>query len=249
MDFTQPTPIANSTHPTIKTLIHKRRWDQLTNTKDRIGAAYNFVKDEIAFGYNASDDLAASAVLHDGYGQCNTKGNLLVALLRALDIPARFHGFRIDKRLQKGAIPAWMYPLAPRRILHSWVEVYHDDQWIPLEGFILDAQYLGALQRRFSNHQGTFCGYGVATKDLHQPDVQWTGQPTFIQKEGIVEDLGVFTNPDDLYAKVGTNLRGPKRWLYQKLFRHLMNHTVNTIRKTQTPRIEYKSTSTQETHP
>ena len=232
MKFTQPTPIANSDHPAIQTLIQDRRWDQLTTPKARIGAAYHFVKDELPFGYNASDDLAASAVLTDGYGQCNTKGNLLVALLRALDIPTRFHGFKIDKHLQKGAIPAWMYPLAPQRILHSWVEVYDEDQWIPLEGFILDAQYLGALQQRFADHQGAFCGYGVATKDLHNPDVNWTGKPTYIQREGIVEDLGVFDHPDDLYAKVGTNLRGPKRWLYQQLFRHLMNRTVNTIRNT-----------------
>ncbi len=32
-------------------------------------------------------------VLADGYGQCNTKGTLFMALLRACNIPCRVHGF------------------------------------------------------------------------------------------------------------------------------------------------------------
>lgn len=64
----------------------------------------NFVRDEVTFGYNASDDLPASRVLADHIGQCNTKGTLLMALLRAVGVACRFHRFTIDKALQKGAI-------------------------------------------------------------------------------------------------------------------------------------------------
>ncbi|MFT5529960.1 MAG: transglutaminase-like putative cysteine protease, partial [Alteromonadaceae bacterium] len=45
------------------------------------------------------DDISASDVLADGYGQCNTKGNLLMALLRGLGIQCRFQGFTIDQQL------------------------------------------------------------------------------------------------------------------------------------------------------
>ena len=38
-------------------------------------------------------------VLADGYGQCNTKGTLFMALLRACNIPCRVHGFTIDKKI------------------------------------------------------------------------------------------------------------------------------------------------------
>lgn len=55
------------------------------------------MRDEIAFGYNESVDLPASRVLAAGFGQCNTKGTLLMALLRALDVPCRFHGFTLAK--------------------------------------------------------------------------------------------------------------------------------------------------------
>ena len=55
-------------HPALRALINERQWLALSE-HDRIGAAYAFVRDEIAFGYNTSDDLPASVVLADGYGQ------------------------------------------------------------------------------------------------------------------------------------------------------------------------------------
>lgn len=50
----------------------------------------------------------------------------------------------------------------------------------------------------------------AATMDLSAPDVEWRGQDTFIQKEGIVDDFGTFDDPDAFSARHGTNLRGPK---------------------------------------
>ena len=143
---------------------------------------------------------------------------------------ARFHGFTIDKQLQKGAIPWWFYPLAPQRILHSWVEVEWEDDWLPLEGVILDDQYLDALQARFPDAT-SFCGYGAATRDLQNPQVEWCGKPTYIQSQGIAEDFGVLDHPDDLYREHGTNLSGLRRLLYVNLLRHAMNFTVRRIRR------------------
>jgi len=73
-----------------------------------------------------------------------------MALLRGLGIQCRFHGFTIEQRLQKGAIPTYVFWLAPKYIIHSWIEVYFKDRWINLEGFILDEQYLSSLQHKFS---------------------------------------------------------------------------------------------------
>lgn len=226
--WTRATRIADFDDPSIEMLIRERGWRDLP-VYDRIGAVYDFTKDALRFGYNRADDLPASEVIRDGYGQCNTKGNVLVALLRGVGVPARFHGFTIDKRLQKGAIPGWLYPFAPSRILHSWVEVLFEGAWIPLEGFILDAGYLAALQKRFPDERA-FRGYGAATPDLQRPEVEWCGRPTFIQREGIVEDFGVYDDPDDLYLERGTNLRGARRLLYERALRHVMNATVDRIR-------------------
>ncbi len=148
----QPTRLLDFTHPAIDTLVERQGWRQLP-AFERIGAVYDFVRNEIAFGYNASDELSASAVLADGVGQCNTKSALLMALMRAVGIRCRYHGFTIDKPLQKGAITGIAYALAPQRIIHSWVEVDFDGRWVNLEGFILDAPYLASLQRRFPDRR------------------------------------------------------------------------------------------------
>ncbi len=224
----QPTRLLNFTHPLIETLIEKRGMRQLP-IYERIGAAYDFVRNEIPFGYNASDELPASAILTDGIGQCNTKGTLLMALLRAVDIPCRLHGFTIEKPLQRGAITGLAYALAPQRIIHSWVEVAFRDRWVNLEGFILDASYLASLQRRFL-HEQRFCGYGAATPDLSAPCVEWRGQDTYIQKDGIADDFGIFDSPDEFYARHGSNLSGLRRWLYSHVIRHCMNAQVERIR-------------------
>lgn len=168
------TNILNFDHPEIQSLISGRCWQELDEF-NKIGAAYDFVKDEIKFGYNNSDDIPASEVLADGYGQCNTKSNLLMALLRGLGIKCRFHGFTIEQQLQKGAIPAYVFWLAPKYIIHSWVEVYFNGRWVNLEGFILDRQYLNALQIKFSQIKNEFCGYGVATQCLSSPNTEWQG--------------------------------------------------------------------------
>lgn len=223
------TPLLDLHHQTIEALVARRGWRAL-RPYDRIGAVYDFVRNDIAFGYNKGDELPASQVLADGIGQCNTKSTLLMALLRAVGIPCRFHGFTIEKPLQKGAITGLAYWLAPQRIIHSWVEVSLDGRWIALEGFILDAPYLASLQRRFPQAR-RFCGYGAATPDLHAPGVEWRGEDTYIQKDGIADDYGVFESPDAFYVRHGSNLSGLKRWLYERVIRRQMNRNVARARE------------------
>ena len=154
-----------------------------------------------------------------------------MALLRAVDVPTRVHGFTIFNELQRGAIPNYLFVLAPKRILHSWVEVYLDGKWLELEGYIIDQAYLSQVQARFADQCNDFSGYGIATKCLKSPDNEWTGGNTYIQKEGIADDFGVFNQPDDFYKKVGSNLTGLKKFLFRYVIRHLMNKNVNRIRK------------------
>ncbi|GIX54449.1 transglutaminase-like domain-containing protein [Sphaerotilus sulfidivorans] len=222
------TPLLDFRHPDIEHLISDRGWPALA-LRERIGAIYDFVRNEIPFGYNEADDLPASRVLADGLGQCNTKGTLMMALLRAAGVPCRFHGFTIDKALQKGAVTGLAYRLAPREIIHSWVEVWFEGRWVCLEGFILDADYLHSLQRRFPEAR-RFRGFGAATPDLSAPSVDWRGQDTFIQKDGIVGDFGTFDDPDAFYARHGGNLSGPRRWLFAHFVRKRMNANVARIR-------------------
>ena len=224
------TTLLDFNHPSIKHLIAVNGW-QTMSAYDAIGGIYYFVRDKVLFGYNADDCISASQVLRNGYGQCNTKGTLLLALLRAVSIPARLHGFTIYNALQKGAIPDYLFSFAPERIIHSWVEVYYQGKWIDLEGYIIDQAYLSQIQKRFASTEHAFSGYGIATPCLSCPQIDWQGEATYIQKEGIADDFGVFDQPDDFYRQHGSNLTGIKKWLFKVILRHLMNLNVQKIRR------------------
>lgn len=228
------TPLLDYSTDTIQSLISDRGWKELEPI-EKAEAAYEFVRNEIAFGYNGDDALAASRVLRDGYGQCNTKTTLLMALLRAMNVPCRFHGFTIHKSLQRGIVPELVYPIAPTDILHSWVEVSLDGKWVKLEGFILDDAVLASLQTAFPN-EDSICAYGAGTDNLQAPDVGWSGQDTYIQRTGINFDFGTFASPDAFYAK-HRQLRGFKGLLYRFIIRHWMNARVERLRRGVVPNI------------
>jgi len=226
--LTAETTLLNYKHNDIQKLVKGRNWPSL-KTYDRIGAVYDYVRNEVKFGYNRKDEISASKVLADGYGQCNTKGTLLMALFRAVGIPCRLHGFTIEKALQSGVVPPGIMPITPANILHSWVEIYYEDKWINLEGFILDDDYLRALQAKFPN-KSSLCTLGAGTDNLQNPDVLWTGVDTYIQKTGINQDLGTFDSPDAFYATRRQELGWFKTMLYQNIIRHWMNRRVARLR-------------------
>ncbi|MFD2114311.1 transglutaminase family protein [Paenibacillus yanchengensis] len=228
--YVQETALLNYSYSQVQQLIHNRKWDRMPK-KEQILAIYNYVRDEILFGYNRADEIKASEVLQDGYGQCNTKGILFMALLRAVDIPCRMHGFTIDKKLQKGALTGWYYQLSPEEIIHSWVEVLYDEKWLNIEGFILDVSYLTKLQQKFDQQSGSFCGYGVATNDFQNPAIYWNENDTYVQKEGIVQDFGIFDSPDAFFSTHQQELSPIRQFIYRQVVRHLMNRNVNRIRQ------------------
>lgn len=228
--YLKETNMLNYSAEEIQELIEKRGWRQLDDFR-KIKEIYDFVRDEILFGYNISDDISALQVLKDGYGQCNTKGTLFMALLRGVGIPCRVHGFTIDKKLQKGAMTGIVYKNAPRNVFHSWVEVFYDGVWYELEAFILDREYLSRLQSLNSSCTGAFCGYGVAVKDFRNPVIEWNGNNTYIQSEGINQDFGVYDSPDELLMEHHQEMSKVKEWMYRHLGRHLMNRNVRKIRR------------------
>lgn len=227
--YLKETPMLNFSVPSIQDLITRSGWLSL-NEFERIQSIYNYVRDEILFGYNTDDSISASKVLKDGYGQCNTKGTLFMALLRGCGIPCRIHGFTIDKKLQKGAITGIVYMLAPKNVFHSWVEVYLDGIWYELEAFILDKLYLEKLQNANKDCVGAFCGYGVAVKDFSHPVIDFNRNNTYIQSEGINQDFGMYDSPDELLLEHGQEMSWFKAIIYRNIGRHLMNANVKKIR-------------------
>lgn len=228
-DYLKSTAILDFDQPLIQELVINKGWHNLTEPK-KIEGIYNYVRDDIKFGYNIDDNIAASKVLEDGFGQCNTKANLFMALLRAVGVHNRIHGFTIEKSLQKGAITGIWYLLSPKNILHSWVEVYLEGKWYNLEGLILDRSYLTALQKKFPDCKNTFCGYGAYTENFENPPIEWSLNNTYIQDKGINQDFGLFNTPDEFYIKHKQKLSLFKKWIFRNYVRHLMNKNVEKIR-------------------
>lgn len=227
--YLKETKILDFSSTEIQNLITEREWKKL-DEYNKIKGIYNFVRNEIRFGYNIIDNLSATEVLKDGFGQCNTKATLLTALLRGVGIPCRLHASTIHKKLQKGILNKIIYPLTPTNILHSWVEVLYNGKWHSLEGVILDEKYLTAIQNRFPEYSGSFMGYGVGVKDFRNPPVNWNGNSTYIQSEAVNNDLGIYSSPDEMYNEHSQNMNRLKLFLYQYLARHIMNRTVERIK-------------------
>lgn len=65
-EYLRETPMLNFSAVNIQQLISDRKWKEI-DTFHRIKQIYNFVRDDILFGYNVDDSIPASKVLADGY--------------------------------------------------------------------------------------------------------------------------------------------------------------------------------------
>lgn len=228
MKYLEPTAMLNFQDEALQQLVKQRGWSDLAY-EDRIKEIYDFVRNEIKFGYNRTDDIPASEVLRDGYGQCNTKSTLLMALLRAVGIPCRIHGFLIDKKMQKGALTGITYLLAPSKIVHAWTEVQLQDDWIVLEGVIIDDSYLKQVKSRLCSFNEGFIGYGISVKDKNNINLCWTGESVYVQSFSITDDLGIFDNPDHLFKKYNNTDSKLKEILFNKK-RKKINKRLDMLR-------------------
>lgn len=227
--YLQPTRLLDYNTKEIKELIQKAFSD--IGTSEKIEKIYYFVRDEIKFGYNESDDIPASQVLKDGYGQCNTKTTLFMALARAVGIPSRAHLFKINKKVQKGIFPTHIYErYMKEELIHSWPEIYLKDRWIILEGIILDNEYLEQIKKKF-RFKGQFEGYGISVLDLSSVNTNWSGKDTYIQKKSITKDEGMYASPDEYYQEYGTNMDKLEKFFFKCFVKPLVNKKVKNIRK------------------
>lgn len=102
--------------------------------RDKFDRIFRFVK-ELPYGLE-DWDIRASDTLRKGWGMCCGKTNLLVAMSRAVSIPARYRVFRIkaESRLLAQLIEqdkglAGLLGDLPREQDHLGCEVYLDGDW------------------------------------------------------------------------------------------------------------------------
>jgi transglutaminase-like putative cysteine protease len=237
-DYMSPTPILDYESPSIQEVLSELK--AAGDSREQRIAAYFFVRDRVLFGYNNDrDSIPASQVLQDGIGHCNTKSTLLGALLRGLGVPCRFHFFWIDKKVQQGIFPKHIYEHHIKDgVLHAWVEAFTGERWATLEGVILDQNYLDSARKLFRETK-KFEGWGISCPDLSTVSTDWDGEgDTFIQKDSIVKDYGIFSSPDDYYDKHSDNLSNMnpiKRLIYRYLISKILTRRAEKFRQKRMP--------------
>lgn len=201
--FLEATELININHPLVLQTSYNLTY-QLSTDHEKVLSIYNFVKDEILFGWTANfSAMKASDVIKSKIGFSNTKSTLFVALLRAINIPARqvfvditcdiFYGFGISSDF----------------VDHSYCEIYLQNSWIQIDSYNIDKNlYIGAKKRL--ERENLKVGYGIHANGTND----WNGKDnSFVQflNDGFVQHFtstywGVQTDTLSFYTENdGTN--------------------------------------------
>jgi hypothetical protein len=224
--------LADYDHPLVKETAERLTQTEIT-LRGKLEQIFHFVRDDILFAFpDDGDFVKASDTIRLGYGQCNTKATLFLALCKAADIPARIHFSLITKDIQKGFFTGLAYWLMPQDISHSWIEVEVEGKWRRIDTFINDLPLFNAAKAEIKR-RGWSVGYSVALKDGEASADLNLDQEAFQQMAAVSEDHGTWEDPSAYYADTKyKNRPGRLRiWFYRRLIGGI-NRGVERLRTT-----------------
>lgn len=230
------------THP-LDDIAQRIRHEHRT-PKARAIAAFNFVRDEIRFGFTSDfDDASVSQTLARRRGHANPQGALFVALLNKLDIAARQHFVILRNDLLYGLFPT--DARLPKRIAHGYVELTLNELPLKLDGYIVSPRYFANVRARLKR-EGRQRGYGAAVDGC----VHWDGESDcrvqFTASEAVLSDEGSYPQPRVFLDSD----RNPQRlnWVTRKVFTHLgietANRRIEAMRQAAPPEAEPEAPAT-----
>jgi len=202
------------------------------NDVARALAIYQFVRDAIPFGFTpAFDQAPPEQTLKLGRGHCNPKGALFVAMLRAANIPARLHFVDIANDVLRGLFPAQGGP--PSVLNHAFTEVFLNNQWCRVDGYVVDTPLYEAARRRLLKEERPL-GYGIHIEGT----IRWTGTTDCLIQYAdpasiTLADHGPFEDPAAFYQSPAyTQDPGPlARRLVGPLVTRLVNARIEQVRQ------------------
>ena len=167
--------------------------------EDKISAIFYYVRDDIKFAFPKEGDLVqASQTIKYGYGQCNTKATLFLALCKALGIHARIHFSLIEKDIQRGLFSGIAFWLMPKEISHSWIEIEMNGEWLKIDAFINDAAFYKAGKKELKKNNWDV-GYSIAcSKNDSSIELDFENEK-FVQMDAVTEDHGIYDEPMDYF--------------------------------------------------
>ncbi len=188
-EYLIPTEVCDCDNPEVK----QKANELIEGTKTPKEAAlkiFKFVRDNILFAGDKLYPVKASETLKKGTGFCVPKTNLQIALLRAVNIPARYHQLELDKNCLKNIFDDDILYSLPKTIwYHPTCECYLDEKWIACDGTFDKDLYEG------------LCEKGILDKNL-MPTIDWDGEnDLYIFKSWIIKDRGTHNSYEDILKK------------------------------------------------
>jgi transglutaminase-like putative cysteine protease len=162
---------------------------------------FYYVRDNIRFSL-AYSRSKSSQILKRGYGECGTKTNAQVALLRAVSIPARYRWVRARTAVLHHLIDDFVYRHLPPIVSHFWCECHLNGRWVSCEALLDKRLYQGMLERRLiAKHQ--------------VPTIDWDGETDLVLlTPWITSDHGHLASYDDAIAALQHSDEGmPPPWM------------------------------------
>jgi transglutaminase-like putative cysteine protease len=162
---------------------------------------FGYVRDRVRFGL-AYSRSTATQTLKRGYGDCLGKSNAQVALLRSMDIPARFRWAKVESVILHHLVADFLYRQMPPTASHFWPECFLDGRWISCEAFLDKPLYDGMLKK------------DLITKE-QVPTIEWDGKSDLtILQAWITEQLGSISSAEDALAHLEHSEEGmPPLWI------------------------------------
>ncbi len=231
-------PLADHDHPSVRATawrltegLTEGPHERAVSERDKLARLFAFVRDDILFGFPPGGDLMrASETLALGYGQCNTKATLLLALCKACAIPARIHFALIDKRIQRGFFVGPGYRLLPPELSHGWIEVRIDGRWRRIDSFINDLALYRAARRELAR-RGWQTGFSLALGGGETSPELNLDHEVFQQMAAVTGDHGTWDDPGEYYRSPGyRNRPGPLKRLAYRLMIGAVNARVRRLR-------------------
>ena len=226
--------LANNNHPLVRQTA-KRLVNNVSDTREKLSRLFLYVRDDIKFRFpDDGDHVKASDTIQLGFGQCNTKATLFLALCRVIGIPARIHFSLISKDIQKGFFTGLAYWLMPREISHSWIEVEVDGRWQRIDTFINDLALFKAAKAELKR-RGWPVGFSLALQNGEAFANLNFDREAFQQMAAVTNDHGIWDDPADYYAspKYQNRPSALRMWCYKQLIGGI-NRRVEKLRR-QTP--------------
>jgi hypothetical protein len=190
-----------------------------TTPKEAASKIFYFIRDEVVYGLDFVD-AKASHTLRTRLGDCILKSNLQIALLRAVEIPARYHRVALRKEVLQGIFSDSAYQSVPEVVdYHPYCECYLSGKWVACATLFDKGLFKAMVEKGF------LTASQISTID-------WDGEhDTTVVTPWVVKDYGTFASLDDLWIE--TQQFFDKRYprILQRIANYFSNRHTNKIRQ------------------